>query len=298
VTIDINVPPVASFSSSQINCSSIISFTNLSQNSLSYLWNFDDGFIDTTNSPSHTYSTPGIYNVSLITFNTCSSDTFTQVISVAAIPHPSMSMSFVQQNCSLLVDFNSTISNVVSFMWDLGDGTTDVFQNITHTYPSIGTYTVLLIAQGSCVTDTLANVINVTSSPQSVSQFNSTTENCSYNVSFSNQSLNATFYSWDFGDSTFSQVPSPQHLYSDSGTYSIKLISSNSCGTDTAVQLLSLQIPVGQAMFNYQQSICESNVHFMNQSLNGYNHYWNFGDGLLIRQKILLMDTNLPEIIL
>ncbi|MBN2683177.1 MAG: PKD domain-containing protein [Bacteroidales bacterium] len=54
------------------------------------------------------------------------------------------------------------------------------------------------------------------------------------NVSFYNNSINATSYSWDFGDGTgFSTAFQPNYTYLSDGTYEVSLIAQNECGSDT-----------------------------------------------------------------
>ncbi len=47
----------------------IAGFVNNTSNGTSYLWDFGDGQISTTNAPTHNYSQPGTYNVTLIAYN-------------------------------------------------------------------------------------------------------------------------------------------------------------------------------------------------------------------------------------
>ncbi len=47
-------------------------------------------------------------------------------------------------------------------------------------------------------------------------------------VNFSNFSLNATSYSWDFGDGNSSTEESPSHTYAEGGTYTVVLTATNS----------------------------------------------------------------------
>lgn len=42
-------------------------------------------------------------------------------------------------------------------------------------------------------------------------------------VYFSNYSTNASRYEWDFGDGTFSSLPSPSHYYLNEGLYEVRL---------------------------------------------------------------------------
>ncbi|MBV6438543.1 MAG: hypothetical protein EPGJADBJ_00167 [Saprospiraceae bacterium] len=50
-------------------------FTNSSQNALSYLWEFGDGNTSTAVNPVHTYLTPGNYTVKLLATNQCKTST-------------------------------------------------------------------------------------------------------------------------------------------------------------------------------------------------------------------------------
>ncbi|MEO7523098.1 MAG: PKD domain-containing protein, partial [Ferruginibacter sp.] len=59
-----------------------VTFDNLSNNATSYKWNFGDGDTSTTANPAHTYTTNGYYNVSLIAYHCCYSDTITQKINL------------------------------------------------------------------------------------------------------------------------------------------------------------------------------------------------------------------------
>lgn len=50
---------------------------------------------------------------------------------------------------------------------------------------------------------------------------------------FSDSSLLATDYKWDFGDGSFSVLQNPVHTFLSSGSYDVSLISRNSCDADT-----------------------------------------------------------------
>jgi hypothetical protein len=51
-----------------------------------------------------------------------------------------------------------------------------------------------------------------------------------FKVSFTNQSVHAESYLWDFGDGTTSEVMHPQHEYAQKGTYTVTLIAISPCG--------------------------------------------------------------------
>ncbi|HOY31349.1 MAG TPA: M4 family metallopeptidase [Bacteroidales bacterium] len=55
-------------------------------------------------------------------------------------------------------------------------------------------------------------------------------------INFTNTSANGVSHSWDFGDGTNSTATNPSHTYAANGNYNVRLISSNSCSTDTTYQ--------------------------------------------------------------
>ena len=62
-------------------------------------------------------------------------------------------------------------------------------------------------------------------------------------VTFLNQSTGTQplSYSWDFGDGTpISTQENPQHTYSADGTYQVRLVVSNSLGTDTVTKSVTV----------------------------------------------------------
>ena len=50
---------------------------------------------------------------------------------------------------------------------------------------------------------------------------------------FTYTSNNADTYEWMFGDGNTSTDENPNHTYTDVGTYTVTLIATNECGSDT-----------------------------------------------------------------
>lgn len=59
------------------------------------------------------------------------------------------------------------------------------------------------------------------------------TETCDGLVQFTDQSLLAGAWEWDFGDGTSSTEQNPQHQYTEDGTYTVSLTVTNEYGEDT-----------------------------------------------------------------
>lgn len=64
-----------------------------------------------------------------------------------------------------------------------------------------------------------------------------------FRVQFTDTGNQAQNWNWSFGDAFFSTNQNPQHTYLNAGTYLVTLIASNSCGSDTLSQWVTVQIP-------------------------------------------------------
>lgn len=72
--------PVANFIASRLSGVRPlqVNFTNLSQGGISYSWDFGDSSTSTQTNPTHTYTSPGTYTVSLVATNPAGNDTVTR----------------------------------------------------------------------------------------------------------------------------------------------------------------------------------------------------------------------------
>jgi PKD repeat protein len=146
------------------------------------------------------------------------------------------------------VSFINTSSGtfpVVSSIWDFGDGSISTISNPVHAYATAGNYIVRLVqAYSNGSRDTISDFIHLNAGgPNGTSsKVNSTaTAGFTFNIAsaylttFTNTSLNATSYLWDFGDATnsTSAAATLTHQYTTSGTFNVKLKATGAGGTDT-----------------------------------------------------------------
>jgi len=94
-------------------------------------------------------------------------------------------------------------------------------------YNTPGLKTVRLIAQNNFGKDTTTQTLRVLSLP--VVNFSSVPDGLT--VTFTNTSVNAVSYVWDFGDGETSPEANPVHTYAGTGTYNVKLSATNACKT-------------------------------------------------------------------
>ncbi len=112
----------------------------------SYDWDFGDGSVAWgTNTPSHTYTANGTYNVTCIFMDSIwCSDTVTNTVVVTGIGGTNCDASFTYTNQGNTYSFvPNTPSATLPYFWDFGDGNTSTSASPTHVYSSGGTFHVL-----------------------------------------------------------------------------------------------------------------------------------------------------------
>ncbi len=149
-TVTVNPGATASFNAAPVCRGTLTVFNNTSIGGSTYNWNFGDGSAaSTTQSPTHTYATAGVFAVTL-TVTTSFGCKFIVTNSITVNVMPVAGFNAPQACLGVPTVFNntSTPTTGVNHSWNFGDLTatndTSNLQNPTYTYPAIGTYTVLL----------------------------------------------------------------------------------------------------------------------------------------------------------
>lgn len=107
-----------------------------------------------------------------------------------------------------------------------------------------GTYYVVITDANGCKDSTQATIGNIPP-PKAAFTFVTDPEDIfEYGVSFTNNSSNSEYYTWDFDDGSYSDEEHPEHTYDDEGTYGVYLISFNDYGCyDTVVGYVRIEPP-------------------------------------------------------
>jgi gliding motility-associated-like protein len=106
-----------------------------------------------------------------------------------------------------------------------------------------------------------------------------------YTAFFNNTSLAGTDFKWEFGDGSFSTDVNPTHLYTNPGTYNVRLIAldTNTCNkVDTSAYFTITVVSKPRAFFSWSPIPPQENVpvSFTNlSSPDAIRFLWNFGDG-------------------
>ena len=210
----------------------------------SWTWNFGDGSGSSLQNPSHNYSAPGTYNVSLIIQNIYGCiDTIIQPVTIVPPPVPSFT---VGTSCaSNNVAFTNTSTPIgTNWNWSFSNGTSSTVQDPIIIFATAGTYTgTLIVSDGIGCSDTVTQSFVV--NPVPVANFSTSGTSCqNSSVTFTNSSTGGISYDWDFGDGDSSNLQNPTHTYTSSGNYNVSLIVTNAAGcSDTIVKSIHINAP-------------------------------------------------------
>ncbi len=260
------MPPVAEFTANVTSGTLplVVRFTDLSTGGVPTSWYWDTG--DGINSKhatnaTHTFTNPGVYNVTLTVANEAGNSTITKpnyiTVTPPQAPVADFSTNVTSGTAPLTVLFAATskggatskVEEPTSWYWDFSDGTDSKDSATVHTFTKPGNYTISL---------TVGNIIgnNTTSRPGYivVTDPNTPVANFSSNVTegyaplimqFNDLSQKATSRTWDFngdGQSDSSDI-NPVYIYANAGTYTVNLTVSNANGTASKLSTINVLTP-------------------------------------------------------
>lgn len=277
------VPPLAAFNAAVSDFDVV--FTNNSIDADSYIWDFGDGSGSTEANPAHTYATAGTYTVKLIASNEGGSHAAVRNIRVGPVVPVSASFTADQNSgCApFSVSFNSTSTGTdLTYLWSFPGGSPafSTLPNPVVEYTAAGNFNVTLQVSDGITTSTVTNLnqVAVGAAPQASFVATQATDSSFH---FTNESVNATSYFWDFGDGDTGTAPNPTHAYSVDGVYLVTLIATGSCGIDTFTAELAVFLPPVAAFSADATSGCVPfTVQFTSLSSVGVTaHNWVFPGG-------------------
>lgn len=293
--IEVDALPEAGFTSDvQSSCQEplTVNFTQQAVNAVSYFWDFGDGNTSTQTNPSYTYNNSGVYDV---TFTAINASGCADVLSIPGyIAIEQLESNFSAGNTFACagkdIQFNDlSTSNPDTWLWEFGDGNTSTDQNPVHAYQSPGTYNVTLTASNSAtcwdITEKIG-YINVTNAPiADLTAVNPSACSAPHTVNFTDLSVDANSWFWDFGDGNTSTDQNPSHTYVDEGQYDITLSigSLNGCRDTLLLEnYVSVESPEAGFIADETRGCVPMITNFTDQTISTEpinQYYWDFGDG-------------------
>lgn len=274
--------------------------TNASNSNPQYNWFFSGGAVynNTYAPPSKTYTALGQETITLIAKDPSGcTDTAVQTLYIkdvaAAFTH---SESYVgNTTCPpVIVRFVNHSENQKYVFWTFGDGgTSDLQAATTHTYNKAGHYKVVLYAYGnSTYVDSAIEYITI-KGPYAVLKADTLSGCLNQNVTLSAEVINASSYTWDFGDGNLKQTTDTfaTHSYATAGIYQPALIMKDGDGCSGNSELPDKIVIDSLAILAIQKNpvnICDSAMVTFDpvvksiaaeQLQKQLTYAWNFGMG-------------------
>jgi len=205
----------------------------------SVFWDFNFGAVSSTTntqiSPTHVFTTPGVYQVKLtaITYSGCQ----TSVIKTIRVGSPQNASFTLDTNLacgskSILCLNNSTDTALINYYsWDFGDGTFGYQYQPQHIFKDTGYLDIsLIVGYNGCYDTTSTDSAIYIKSPIIDYSYN---VDCSTpnNVAFQPSTLGGTSFYWDFDDTTPIDSTSWNHTHvfpNMDGDYDVALLAKDS----------------------------------------------------------------------
>ena len=219
-----------------------------------FLWDFGDNspkqradFVTVT----HTYAAPGTYKVRLLVDDTafCNQPVFFDSTIRLAVNVKAQATVTPKICLGYSTDFINTSLGGTDFIWYFGDGDSSKAVNPVHTYTATGTYTVRLVAIDTSTCnkrDETSFQVTVFSIPTANFSFAPQPAQSNTPTQFTNQSIGANRYFWDFGDGETSTAANPKHQFNATGTFNVMLVAFNeaNCSDTIILRVPAIVSPV------------------------------------------------------
>ncbi|MEO8087593.1 MAG: PKD domain-containing protein, partial [Bacteroidota bacterium] len=219
---------------------------------LSWVWDFGDpasgaGNASALQNPSHTFSGPGNYTVTLSANAGPGCDgQYTFQVVIDPLPVASFTATSVCQGIATTVNSGNTSGNISNWNWNFnnGGGSTSTLQNPSYTYTTSGTYNVQLSITDNhgCIDDTTISV-NVYAMPVADAGLPASVCNGSSATLTATGAGAGGTYLWSNGSTAASITVSP------AGTtqYTVTVISANGCQDTSSTTVNVNTVPIADA---------------------------------------------------
>ncbi len=300
------VPATYNFTDRSTDLSGL-TFTN-------YEWTFGDGTAVSSSSPtvSYTYYASGMYDVQeIVTDNIGCKDTLAKTSFVNVSNPDALFTTSTRHVCfGDSVHFTRLYPGMIGSTWFFGDGTSSTLASPSHYYATKGNYTITHIVtdlSGCADTVQFINYLTVTRPKASFTMSDTFAVCPPLSVNFTNTSIDAATYKWNFGDSNTSVASSPTNVYTFPGYFKARLVTidTNGCTDTASAHALVFGI---KGTFTYAPiaGCAPLRVNFTSGHTNAVSIVWDYADGVTSTPSLALTashvyslsGTYLPKLVL
>ena len=277
-------------------------FANFSIGATRWQWNFGDGTTSNEFSPVHIFPHPGLYDVTLYTWNDSTGCGYSSTKTVLIIDIQTDFFASDTVVCNNSSVFFNTVSHpdITRFNWNFGDETylSTTQPQAQHVYNTPGSYTVTLVVKDTLGCTTVFSKSNYITVNGVKAKFGVAASyyclNSPVNFIDSSVMFNSKIkkWEWNYGDGILETLFAPpfSHSYAATGRYYpyIKLTDSLGC-TDSFRFAAPIRAEKLSAYFYISDSVAcpgRSLKFVCPYSTPGVSYRWDFGDGETSSQQI------------
>ena len=274
--------PIPKFNSTNIfKCDSVVySFRDTSlYHPTSWLWKFGDGSVSTVQHPMHVYHSNGTYIQKLFTTNSFGTDSVSKTIVINSVFNKPVMSHSGNLTAGSNIQFNVTYTGQFNSMdCDFGDGGGLIFlltNSPKHVYNTAGTFPIHFVyySANGCTYDLYDTVVvnPNTSKPAVNFSIDPAIATCAFGIyGFYDSTLHIpTSWKWSFGDGTIAISQNPYHQYKKNGTYTVKLIATNSFGVDSLSKPLTINNIISVNIISSGSYYTNQPIQFTTTFING-----------------------------
>jgi gliding motility-associated-like protein len=278
---------ISNFSYNITTCGQFnVNFTNSSTGARYFNWYFGDplsGTNDTISSSdtlpvSHTFSDTGVFNVSLVSYNSVKSKKDSLVKQVH-IYKSTTSIIFTNDTFTCTggsIPLNGTGNGTAT--WSPAAGLSTVSGYSTIAAPLSTTWYYLTTNYLGC---TATDSVLITVIPKPDPGFNTDSLCIKESYQFVANDNSLASYRWKFGDGDTAVGASAFHAYDTSGVYIVTLtVGNGSCDSSISKPVIVVPDPIAQITPDkVKAEVDKATFNFGNNSKNAVSYFWDFGDG-------------------
>lgn len=266
-------------------------FSNTSSGSQFYEWDFGNGNFSNNQSPCFEYvnqsGAPVLYTVRLIStsLQLCTDTMFMDII---VSPQPvSQYVLSGTSSCTFPVTVQTSNASQYAngYEWLINGNSISQSTNTVFQFDAVGVYNTTLIASnqfGCSSTSTIPFTVH----PLPVVDFDISNANGCVDLlaQFTNNTLGASTYNWEFGDGSVSNQANPAYIYTVPGNYDVTLTATSDVGCSSEITLNeavnAFEVPVASIFLEPESTtIYEPTIYFVSTGTEAETYRWNFGDG-------------------
>lgn len=214
-------------------------------------------------------------------------------------PVAQFSFTPVSPKANQAVTFNNTSTNATSFVWSAaGTNFNSTEKNPTFTFTTAGTFEVKLVATsagGSSTKTTSVSIApadNTTPAPVAAFSFSPTTITTADEVTFTNESTNATSYQWSAEGTSFSSTAeNPKFTFTTAGDFNVKLVATGAGGTNEITKRVTVVAASGGGGNNNPCNLPECYVERTTSSTAAGNVTVTYGYTVVNGKKLISQIT-------